>query len=343
MADEFDLGFDVLDEEEVIETPLATKTEKPKREAPKSEEIEEEDEETFEEESDEVDEDDPLRIIQKDVLAPIGIIDEEASWETEDEFRELIQKKFVKEVEEKADARITSIAEREPDFKELYEYLKTGGTIQTFVDTKYGADDFLYTPEEISENEELQKYIVGQYLSVKGEVSTQEELQAELEEMESLGVLEKKASKFVSTLKKMREEEKTQLIENQKAAHNKRLKDIQDENNFIIKALDTKAEIAGLKIPKKDREALKDYLFKVDKEGKTPRQRKLEQIRSTKDVEKKLIALYAEMKDYNLTETARTAEAKSLREKLASSKSGGMTFKSSKSKGSKADIPEEYE
>jgi hypothetical protein len=341
MNETYDLGFEIQEEEvtkggEPIKNSLEKNKENDFKEGPVEGSIKESN----------VDDDDNIfNIISKDILAPLGIIDEDITFEDEDQFTEAIQKKFVETVDKKVDERINSISSADEDFKELYEYLKTGGNLQTFVQTKYGADDFLYTDEDLESDEALQKYVVSEYLIRKGEVSSKEELDAELEEMESLGVLEKKATKFVKTLKSIRENEKSELIQKQKDNYNNTVNAIRKENEAILKMLDTKSEIAGMKLSKKDRESLKEYLYSKDKEGKTPRQKKISEIVQKNDIERKILGFYAEMKDYNLTEEARTKEALSLKEKLANAKtpSGGLQMTGGKRKASAADLPEEYE
>lgn len=151
---------------------------------------------------------------------------------------------------------------------DLDEYVKNGGRFEDYYNNQSQLESY---SDLDMEDEANQKAVVRDYMKLQG--YTDDQISRKIERYEDADMLEDEATDAVEYLKRIREHQLQQALEQQQQL---RLEQEWQSMQFIndlntkISSLDN---IRGINIPKADRKALYDYITKVDADGLTQYQK----------------------------------------------------------------------
>lgn len=187
-------------------------------------------------------------------------LDPEDKVESDEDLDKLVSKTIKKGVAEYK-------ASKPEDVQKFLDFVDNGGNPSDFHKYYYG-DGGSFESFNI-ESEENQKYVIEEALKL--EDWTEEEIKDELTNLEDLGTLDRKASIYLRKLQKIEKEQKSLLIEAQKAYALEQESRRNTEWNSFKKGLFEKETIGGFKITPKVQNELWEYMTKpVNKKiGKT--------------------------------------------------------------------------
>lgn len=195
--------------------------------------------------------------------------------------------------------------------QKLDVYIKNGGRFEDF----YQAQQQQLNYDNIDlENENNQRTVIRDLLKASG--YSDEQINNKIERYESADMLEEEAEDALSRLKVIKQQETEQLQRQQEAARQRQAEESQAFFNAVTKDINNLTNIRGISIPKEDRKALFDYIFKTDANGLSQYQKDF-----NKNLTKNLIeSAYFTMKaDSFITEAKKTGEttaAQKLRQML---------------------------
>lgn len=195
--------------------------------------------------------------------------------------------------------------------KMLDEYVKQGGKFEDFYQAQQRQLDY----ENIDlENENNQRTVIRDLLKASG--YSDEQINNKIERYESADMLEEEAEDALSRLKVIKQQETEQLQRQQEAARQRQVEESKAFFDAVTKDINNLTNIRGISIPKEDKRALFDYIFKTDANGYSQYQKDF-----NKNLTKNLIeSAYFTMKaDSFITEAKKTGEttaAQKLRQML---------------------------
>lgn len=319
-----------VDEQEVEETDEETEVEESTDDETdsddESEEGVEEEETTEEDATDESGDDD-----ESDIVSPfVDLFSKELGWELDDEDKPKNITELVDYMGDLIEANSKPKYASE-DIQQLDDYVKSGGDIETFFSDVYGKSDI--TNLDLSK-EDNQKKVVRELLKIKG--FSQERIDRKITTYEDAGVLEEESEDAIEILKEEREKQKAKLLEDQKKLVEEHSKKQQKFVSDVKELIDGVNDIRGLQIPKKERDALKDYIFKVDREGKTGYQRDY-----AKNYKNLIESAYFTMKGDSLLQGVKSrAQSDAVKELKKKLKNKQRTNKSDSSRNISTDKPD---
>lgn len=204
----------------------------------------------------------------------------------------------------------------------LDEYVKSGGNVNDyFARVNNGID---YDNIDLTDTYS-QKALISEFLTTKGFSETQ--IKRKLEKYEDADLLEDEATDAIEFLKESKEQNKKELLEQQKTAHQQSIAEQQTFYNNVVEQVEALSDVRGIKIPKEDKKTLMEYIFKVEPDGRTKYQK--DYAKSTKNL---IESAYFTMKGDVLLEQAKRSGETSATERLKN------TLKSNKVSGSKQTI-----
>lgn len=189
----------------------------------------------------------------------------------------------------------------------LDEYVKNGGKFEDF----YSRQQQALTLESIDiEDESNQKAVVREFMQRSG--YTDEQINRKIARYEDNDVLYEEAEDALDRLKQIRQQEveeatrqQEELARQQEEQSKQFFKTVSDEINSLT-------NIRGINVPKEDRKALFDYIFKVDQSGQSQYTKDF-----NKNLSKNLIeSAYFTMKADSLISTAKRDGESSAADKL---------------------------
>lgn len=151
---------------------------------------------------------------------------------------------------------------------DLDEYVRNGGRFEDYYNNQSQLESY---SDLDMEDEANQKAVVRDYMKLQGYDDNQ--INRKIERYEDADMLEDEAADAVEYLKRVREHQLQQALQQQEQI---RLDQEQQAMQFVndlnttISSLDN---IRGISIPKEDRKALYDYITKVDADGLTQYQK----------------------------------------------------------------------
>ena len=203
------------------------------------------------------------------------------------------------------------------DIANLDAYVKAGGSIEDYLNVAKAGTD--YDALDI-EDTATQKQLIREYLSEKGFSDTQ--IKRKLEKYEDADLLEDEATDALEFLKESKEQNKKALLESQNLANEEAIKSQQTFYNSVVDEIESLSDVRGIQIPKADKKALMEYIFKVEADGKTKYQK--EYAKSTKNL---IESAYFTMKGDALINQAKrsgeTSAVSRLKQTLSSNKISG--------------------
>lgn len=203
----------------------------------------------------------------------------------------------------------------------LDEYVKNGGKFENF----YAAQQQVLNYDTIDlEDETNQRTVIRELLKSNG--YSDEQIMNKINRYENADMLEEEAEDALNRLKVIKQQETAELQKQQEA-----LRIQQEEQNKaffedVNKQISGLTSIRGIQVPKEDRKALFDYIFKQDASGQSQYQKDF-----NKNLTKNLIesAYFTMRGDSFVTEAKKTGEttaAQKLRQMLRHTSKNHSTF-----------------
>lgn len=189
----------------------------------------------------------------------------------------------------------------------LDEYVKNGGKFEDF----YSRQQEALTLDSIDlEDENNQKAVVREFMQRAG--YTDEQINKKITRYEDSDVLYDEAEDALGRLKDIRQKEAEQLKQQQEEYARQQEQQSREFFNTVSKDINELTNIRGINVPKEDRKALFDYIFKVDQTGQSQYTKDF-----NKNLSKNLIeSAYFTMKGDSLVKTAKKDGESSATEKL---------------------------
>lgn len=211
-----------------------------------------------------------------------------------DYFAEVVKQNSVPEY---ADERIQA----------LDEYVKKGGKFEDF----YQKQQEALTVDNIDlEDENNQKAVVREFMKYSG--YTDEQINKKITRYEDSDVLYDEAEDALDRLKEIRQREVEEAERQQEEAARKQEEQSREFFNTVSRDIQGLTNIRGINVPKEDRKALFDYIFKLDQNGQSQYTKDF-----NKNLSKNLIeSAYFTMKADSLISTAKRDGESSAAEKL---------------------------
>lgn len=184
--------------------------------------------------------------------------------------------------------------------QKLDEYVKNGGKFEDF----YTAQQEMMDLDNIDiEDESNQKAVVRELLKRSG--YSDEKINRRIERFEDADMLEEEAEDALDRLKEIHQKELEDAEQQQIAYQKEQEQQAQEFFTSVSKGIDKLTNIRGISVPKDDRKALYDYIFKTDATGQSQYQKDF-----NKNLTKNLIeSAYFTMKgDALITEAQKTGE-----------------------------------
>lgn len=240
---------------------------------------------------------------------------ESLGWEVEDDEKPNSVEELVayvqKTVEENSQPQYAT-----EEIAELNEFVKNGGDIAEYI---AGANEIRdYKNLDITD-ENNQKRIVKEYLQYTG--LNENQISRKISKYEDAGLLEDEAEEALEYLQEVKAEEQKQLLVQQQKQAQAYKEEQQKFYTNVVTEIESLKDIRGINIPKEDKKVLRDYLFKVEGDGKTKYQKDY-----SKSVKNLIESAYFTMKGDTLIKSAQktgeTSAVKKLKQTLNSTKVG---------------------
>ena len=189
----------------------------------------------------------------------------------------------------------------------LDQYVKQGGKFEDF----YAKQQEALTVDNIDlEDENNQKAVVREFMKYSG--YTDEQINKKIARYEDNDVLYDEAEDALGRLKEIRQKEVEEATRQQEEYARQQEEQSREFFNTVSKDIQSLTNIRGINVPKEDRKALFEYIFKLDQNG---------QSQYTKDFNKNLSrnlieSAYFTMKADSLISTAKRDGESSATEKL---------------------------
>ena len=189
----------------------------------------------------------------------------------------------------------------------LDEYVRNGGRFEDY----YSRQQEALTLDNIDlEDENNQKAVVREFMQRAG--YTDEQINKKITRYEDSDVLYDEAEDALGRLKDIRQKEAEQMREQQEAIARQNAEDSRQFFTTVTKDINELTNIRGINVPKEDRKALFDYIFKVDQNGQSQYTKDF-----NKNLSKNLIeSAYFTMKGDSLVSTAKKDGESSAADKL---------------------------
>lgn len=313
--------FEVEEIEEDTDTD-EEETNKKGEEASEEEEEEEEDQDTTSEEEKDQDQDNEEEEKEEEEDDSIvGSLKESFGYDFEEEFEDTeegVMELTRKAAERMAEDYVNSQFEENPVMKEFFEYVDEGGDPQYFLNTKFPETD--YSQVEFDENDsDLQEKLVKEELVARG--YSGEELKTELKDIKDGGLLENKAKRALGFLKSKQENERKNILEQQKQENATKQEEIKKFWNDVNDNIKSSKSFKGFKIPESKKDKFFNFLSKpVDNEGRSQRDLKLSELGTEETLAIDWL-IFNDFKFSDLIERkAKDMQSKNLRDRLQKSK-----------------------
>ena len=303
---------EVSQEEKSLEEDIKEKEEESKEEVEETEDVQE----SYEDEKKEEVKEDDLK--EEDSATIVGQVLDQLGYEVSEDYKDTTEGlvELTKDVaSQMADDRLDEVLEAFPLVKDHIQYVLAGGDSDSFM--KANDPSFDYSKLEISEDDvHSQKAVLSNYLQQKGHDN--EFIQEFIGDIEDGGKLHTKAEAARTSLAKVQEQEKSNLVARQQQNMEVKAEQQQKFWGEISETITDANEFAGLSIPEKDKQSFFKYLSTpVDRNGYT--QRDIDHTEA--NIEVKLAIDYLMYTGFDLksliSKKARTKNATSLKDKIS--------------------------
>lgn len=215
----------------------------------------------------------------------------------------------------------------------LDEYVKNGGKFEDF----YGRQQEALTLETIDlENENNQKAVIRELLQRTG--YSNEQIEKKLTRYEDSDVLYEESEDALDRLKQLRQAEIEENTRLQEAYARQQEEQSKAFFAAVSNDINSLTNIRGIAIPKEDRKALFDYIFKVDQTGKSQYTKDFEKNLSKNLIESAYFTMKADALISNATKVGETSAAERLRKMLRHSAKNHSTYNADDKQKSATDL-----
>ena len=157
------------------------------------------------------------------------------------------------------------------EVKQLDEFVKSGGKLEDFVNSKAAVLDL--DKMDIS-SEGNQKRVLEEHLKSLG--YNDDRIKKAVDRYEDAGVLEEEAQDALELLKEHRTKQQDQLLEQQKKYAQHVEKQQQEFVSNVQDNIENLKDIKGVPVSNKEKKELLDYIFKTDSDGQTQFQKEFD-------------------------------------------------------------------
>lgn len=215
----------------------------------------------------------------------------------------------------------------------LDEYVRNGGKFEDY----YRRQQEALTLDNIDlEDETNQKAVVREFMQRAG--YTDEQINKKITRYEDSDVLYDEAEDALDRLKQIRQQEVEEAARQQEEYARQQEQQSRQFFDTVTKEINSLTNVRGIAVPKEDRKALFDYIFKVDQNGQSQYTKDF-----NKNLSKNLIeSAYFTMKADSLISTAKkngeSSAAEKLRTIMRHSAKNHSTFSAEKEQKSATDL-----
>ena len=215
----------------------------------------------------------------------------------------------------------------------LDEYVKNGGKFEDF----YARQQEALTLDNIDlEDENNQKAVVRELMKRSG--YTDEQINKKISRYEDSDMLYEESEDALDRLKQLRQAEVEEATRQQEEAARQQEEQSRQFFNTVTNDINSLTNIRGIAIPKEDRKALFDYIFKVDQNGQSQYTKDFNKNLSKNLIESAYFTMKADALISSAKNTGETSAAEKLRKMLRHSAKNHSTYNADDKTKSVTDI-----
>ena len=203
----------------------------------------------------------------------------------------------------------------------LDEYVKNGGKFEDF----YRRQQEALTLDNIDlEDENNQKAVVRELMQRSG--YTDEQINKKISRYEDSDMLYEESEDALDRLKQLRQKEVEEATRQQEEFAKQQEEQSREFFNTVSNDINSLTNIRGIAIPREDRKALFDYIFKVDQNGQSQYTKDFNKNLSKNLIESAYFTMKADALISNAKATGETSAAEKLRKMLRHSAKNHSTY-----------------
>ena len=211
--------------------------------------------------------------------------------------------------------------------EQLDAYVKNGGRFEDF----YAAQQQQVNYDNIDlEDESNQRTVIRELLRTSG--YTDEQINNKIDRYESADMLEEEAEDALSRLKVIKQQETARLQQEQELARQQQEEQNKAFFNDVSAQINSLTNIRGIAVPKEDRKALFDYIFKQDKDGMSQYQKDFNKNLSRNLIESAYFTMRADSFVTEAKKAGQTTAAQKLRQMLRHSSKNHTSYNADEDK-----------
>ena len=215
----------------------------------------------------------------------------------------------------------------------LDEYVKNGGKFEDF----YAKQQQALTLDNIDlEDENNQKAVVRELMQKSG--YTDEQINKKIQRYEDSDMLYEESEDALDRLKQLRQQEVEEATRQQEELAKQQEEQSKAFFNTVTNDINSLTNIRGIAIPKEDRKALFDYIFKVDQTGQSQYTKDFNKNLSKNLIESAYFTMKADALINSAKNAGETSATEKLREKLRHSAKNHSTYNADDKQKSVTDI-----
>ena len=215
----------------------------------------------------------------------------------------------------------------------LDEYVKNGGKFEDFYQRQQAA----LTLDDIDlEDESNQKAVVRELMQRSG--YSDEQINKKISRYEESDMLYEESEDALDRLKQLRQQEVEETQRQQEELAKQQEEQSKQFLATVTKDINELTNIRGIAIPKEDRRALFDYIFKVDQNGMSQYQKDFAKNQSRNLIESAYFTMKADALIANAKNTGETSATEKLRKMLRHSAKNHSTYNADDKQKSVTDI-----
>ena len=215
----------------------------------------------------------------------------------------------------------------------LDEYVKNGGKFEDF----YTKQQQALTLDNIDlEDESNQKAVVRELMQKSG--YTDEQINKKIQRYEDSDMLYEESEDALDRLKQLRQQEVEEAARQQEELAKQQEEQSKAFFNTVTNDINSLTNIRGIAIPKEDRKALFDYIFKVDQTGQSQYTKDFNKNLSKNLIESAYFTMKADALINSAKNAGETSATEKLREKLRHSAKNHSTYNADDKTKSVTDI-----
>ena len=215
----------------------------------------------------------------------------------------------------------------------LDEYVKNGGRFEDFYQRQQAA----LTLDDIDlEDESNQKAVVRELMQRSG--YSDEQINKKISRYEESDMLYEESEDALDRLKQLRQQEVEETQRQQEELAKQQEEQSKQFFATVTKDINELTNIRGIAIPREDRKALFDYIFKVDQNGMSQYQKDFAKNQSRNLIESAYFTMKADALIANAKNTGETSATEKLRKMLRHSAKNHSTYNADDKQKSVTDI-----